>query len=795
MDQLRSMEGRMTGVQNDITGIHRDMANLTNTMHQVRDSFLEMMQAQHRPRRAPDERGTAISASPVQQFHAPPTAGGAAAGASTHAGHRAPSPMGSPRAQVQEANFFHGNEDHTTCELIAGSLHVEHSTGAHNLFRWSAIRNLLEGRLLNENFVMQHEMSKGLLRLYGRGQGIDTWDGASSAGPGSPASTHSEESTTAGRTARGSTPPDAWGTSIGRPNHLLEGTKFVADKVDHPGGLNPDGTLKLDKETMARLELSYLENMHILHPFLEKTRLRRMIERVHTRASQSTTAVGGAGNTGALSRSPRLLHNPAGLTGAARNNPLKRKLSNEEAAQELGPPGSGGPAAVGGAIRFVGEAQPLERRVSTAIVLLVLALGRICEHTEALPGPVSETPRERATAAPVSAGLANPSRSPDYSSSAMSPATASSPVAMVEGRAGSLSYRGSGSEGSAGPGKRAGDRNVDRIPGLAYFAKAVEILGGLQGNDLPHVQANLLAALYTSQMACVLESWTWIQHACRACHFLVRDPTFKGIRPARRELIQFAYWTCHQLEGDILAELDLWPSGIAQVGEGPPQKAAGANANKDQNQNSEPSISYPPIQRKPPLQPLSDADQLVRLYYSNQIYLRNSLNQYQSLLYPSQLYEGDARFSFVKRAACDDTLATWRARLGPELAWSDAAPPPGDINRARLRAKYYGAKYIIHRPFLYLALEYYGDLGFERADVREPVRERFRAFERDRDRFELVSSLNEFEGTAFVHERAFQVLMSCRICIDAAMRSTEAFDGIWPGRRLVVTNIFGTAHA
>ena len=780
----------MTGVQNDITGIHTDMAAMKHTMREVRDTFIEMMQAQRQPQRPPGEKGPAMSVSPQQQFRASPTAGGAAPGPSTRTGHKAPSPLGSPRPPANEPNIFTPNEDYTTGELIAGSLHVEHSTGAHNLFRWSAIRTLLEGRLLNENFVMQHETSKGLLRLYGRGQGIDTWDGASSAGPGSPASNHSEDSTTAGRTPPGSTPPDTWGTSIGRPNHLPDGGKFVAEKVEHPGGLNSDGTLKLDKETMARLELSFLENMHILHPFLDRTRLRRMIERVHTLASQGAAAV--AGGSGS-SRSPHLLHNTAGLAGGARN-PLKRKLSNDDGAQDLGPPGSGGPAPVGGAIRFVGDAQPLERRISTAIVLLVLALGRICEHKEDLPGPVSETPREKT--APAPGGMVNPSHSPGYSSSAMSPATTSSPVAIAEGRAGSLSYRGSGSEGSAGYAKRAGGRNVDVIPGLAYFAKAVEILGGLQGNDLPHVQANLLAALYTSQMACVLESWTWIQHACRACHFLIRDPTFKGIRPARRELIQFAYWTCHQLEGDILAELDLRPSGIAQVGEGPPAAAAAAAAVAAGTPGpSEPYISYPPIQREPPLQPLSDADQLVRLYYSNQIYLRNSLNQYQSLLYPSQLYQGDARFSFVKRAACDDTLAAWRAGLGPELGWRDAEPPPADINSARLRAKYYGAKYIIHRPFLYLALEYFGDLGFERAEVREPVRERFRAFERHPHGFELRDSLKDFEGTAFAIERAFQVLLSCRMCIEAAMRSTEAFDGIWPSRRLVVTNIFGTAHA
>ena len=71
---------------------------------------------------------------------------------------------------------------------------------------------------------------------------------------------------------------------------------------------------------------------------------------------------------------------------------------------------------------------------------------------------------------------------------------------------------------------RKQDKNVDVIPGLAYFVRAAEILGCLHGgNELTNVQACLLAGLYTSQLACVIESWSWIQTACRACHFLIRE--------------------------------------------------------------------------------------------------------------------------------------------------------------------------------------------------------------------------------------------------------------------------------
>ena len=40
-----------------------------------------------------------------------------------------------------------------------------------------------------------------------------------------------------------------------------------------------------------------------------------------------------------------------------------------------------------------------------------------------------------------------------------------------------------------------------------------------------------------------------------------------------------------------------------------------------------------------------------------------------------------------------------------------------------------------------------------------------------------------------------QILQSAKICVAAAIQSTEAFDNIINKQRLIVTNIFGTAHA
>jgi hypothetical protein len=49
--------------------------------------------------------------------------------------------------------------------------------------------------------------------------------------------------------------------------------------------------------------------------------------------------------------------------------------------------------------------------------------------------------------------------------------------------------------------------NLDIIPGLAYYAYATNILGNMQGgNNLRHVQAALLAALYAGQLAYPIQS-------------------------------------------------------------------------------------------------------------------------------------------------------------------------------------------------------------------------------------------------------------------------------------------------
>jgi hypothetical protein len=71
--------------------------------------------------------------------------------------------------------------------------------------------------------------------------------------------------------------------------------------------------------------------------------------------------------------------------------------------------------------------------------------------------------------------------------------------------------------------RRSQYRNLDVIPGLAYFAPASLILGNQHaGNEIQHAQAYLLAGLYMGQLGRVLDSWNYIYTASRIVVVLLR---------------------------------------------------------------------------------------------------------------------------------------------------------------------------------------------------------------------------------------------------------------------------------
>ena len=396
-------------------------------------------------------------------------------------------------------------------------IYIAHNTAAQKLFRWRSIKQLLRQSSSKldlpdraEGYVMDYEINKGVLRIYGKGRQLRN------SGIGSPMSATATSPTPSNVSAAGDESSTA-SSPASSPSESLWGTGFmpVADirPTSDVGGLSPDNTLKLEARTISRLLQSYLDNVHILHPFLDQRELTRMVEhfkRRHnphdTNSSKGSFAVPVNANLDAVRDSHAIL-----------NRAQKRKHSDGQFYGALGE-SSLAPSPMSPKIL-------LEKSPETALTLLVMALGKICEYRAPLPGPVPDNARDPANHYSPSRGQTD-SPPPPYSqpmrhspsASSHSTASTSAPSPLSAGRLAGSSPRSSVGE------PPSGHRNVDVIPGLAYYAQATDILGNLAGlHDLTYAQCCLLAGLYAGQLANTLESLTWIQMASRICRLLVSE--------------------------------------------------------------------------------------------------------------------------------------------------------------------------------------------------------------------------------------------------------------------------------
>lgn len=641
----------------------------------------------------------------------------------------------------------------------------DHRTAPHKLILlWPSVGRLLRSANVehDEGYVMAAE-DRGILRLWTRGEGIDDHDGTQPGGPASPA--RSEES----GDGNAPTPPDGlWGSGFSSAS----GSDVRRSEPYCAGGLKPDGSLDLDVTTINALYDSYLKHMHIMHPFLDKGRVHKLLDRFIQ-------------NYGTGHPNLRQKFNLDGNSDHER--PMKRQRSNGPMSSQTS--GHDGRRQV-----------PYERSPGNAIVWLVLALGKIFLHKDPLPRIVTDGRIDASTVvshglsgnfgminqSPVHGGIKPAPMSP-RSSSTTGPTPPSVDGAM---RGGGRSRR-SSTDGLL----VSGARNLDVIPGLAYYAKAAEILGDQgDGNDLVHAQMFLLAGLYKGQLARVKESMSWITMAGRAVITLLDryklynehywssygDPKQRfetgqaRIKDKRHSLIVLASWTCLQLESDILAELRLPSSGIQTIEN---------MLLLPHNMPDEEKESYEGLTALQ--QDIEDKDgyDTILLFYTAQTFLRKRLNQVHKEMYGNSCLEQTISQVREMLHEHENILGYWRSTLPPQLTWVDDDPPPENILEARLRAKYWGARYVINRPFLDYALHIMphvkGGRSVEDAatDVNENPREKAEIH-----LFNAIASMSENE-----------IWMAAKRCIDAAMKSTVAFDNV--PDRLIVTNIHGTAHA
>ncbi|KAL4942013.1 hypothetical protein BDV06DRAFT_222571 [Aspergillus oleicola] len=576
------------------------------------------------------------------------------------------------------------------------SIPVEHTTAAHKLLNWPSIAKLLHG--YDKDYVMKYEETRGPIAFSGRGE-------------------QDERDEMNGTHPPHRSPSGTWDSNT-RYNPALPEIK----------GIEEYGRLSMDGQLVRRYFYSYVENLHKLHPFLDIQELEKKIDEFI-----------------------RMYCPQPGLS--ARNSleglrSVKRKRSGEmlhaQRYDQRSP--TEGPTE---------RPPPVRKTLGNAIILLLLALGRVCEvRNEPIRGPCTDQIIDYRRE-PIS-GVGDLASQSDLMSWPIDEKFITLP-------------------------DRPDLENQDTVPGLAYYAYASMILSEKHAvTNLPYVQATLLAGLYMGQLARPIQNHGWIELSCHACQNLIRPGRYEALEDGyEQDAIHFAYWTGLQLESDLLAELDLPASGITR---------------------SESRIPLPKgIWTLNLPNSISDPNTIMMFFYSAQTHLRKILNRVHRDLYKVEK-QGQDRWSSSVQETLSMNLDLWRSALPTEMRWMDDDPPSDDINVARMRAKYWGARYIIHRPLLYHALHYagpesppidspiaYNDYGPmpQQASPQAPGMTRASSD---------MSYSQGANGTRKSHrDLPMKLRRACLVCVQSAIKSTEAFDGI--KGRPVVTNIFGTAHA
>lgn len=133
----------------------------------------------------------------------------------------------------------------------------------------------------------------------------------------------------------------------------------------------------------------------------------------------------------------------------------------------------------------------------------------------------------------------------------------------------------------------------------------------------------------------------------------------------------------------------------------------------------------------------------------------------------------------------NNNLEDWRRLLKrrPESDWNNENKnhKSKNVNEARMRGKYYGAKYIIHRP----ALEYI---------LKDAIKPRVSPLQQQNAAYTASSDQHTPRSTQSSPDLTDTRLWdAAKTCIEAAKRSTTVFDDV--PTPLILTNIYGTAQA
>ncbi|KAF4469740.1 hypothetical protein FALBO_3361 [Fusarium albosuccineum] len=389
----------------------------------------------------------------------------------------------------------------------------------------------------------------------------------------------------------------------------------------------------------------------------------------------------------------------------------------------------------------------LDRSIHSALILTILALGKICLHRENIPDalePMERLPRGRQA---IRSGAISSSLNQDRSF-----------------RSRRSSFQGVDAFCSSYSPKR----NYEVIPGLEYFAYATDILGSYAGayTSMKDVYANIFAGLFHGQLGRPMESFAFIHEASNKLQVIMRPKMDKMSRIKRNnELIQdvgynqlaLTFWTCLKLErrSDLITEMRFPPSWLLSF---------------------EDDIPHPNMSL------LEGFDQRVLDSYPGQLYLRKHLNSILRMFYApeDQTKAGEDMFRDVDVVSDAVSNMSW---VAPSFAFREDDPPAGDILAARLRAQYWVAQVITYRPFIRQILQLSQSRKNHASNLSVP------------------RTSSEFRQNAAIYPEAEthgninpKVEEYAKKGIEALVESTRAFHGLGDDRP-ILANVFGTAHA
>lgn len=719
-------------------------------------------------------------------------------------------PTESPAAHHDSQEQEEVEEDDSKPIALGESvLPINHTTGAARLLLWGSIRKitgpiLMDSRISNEKYAMNQEEKRGLLRTAGRGEGLDLGYGYDKNSMNdNPSPARADDVGFDGSSSPATGP--LW-CPVGGPNPAPPiFTNRAAD--DRPRRLgDPDGLLELDSITVMRLVESYMSHMNVMHPILSPKKFEVLVQKWLATVPVAPWKV--------TSSQAEFRKNPTASASSDSRGSKRKRSPGPQEQQEASAPGL---------IRTTPA-----RTITTALVMAVLALGMICEYRDKIPDVLPTSDKTSNCSPAIRNGN---TLSPFQKSPPVSSQTPGLPSPQAEARVQPHCGRSSLEAGSLGKfTPYVPPRNWDVIPGLAYFHIAMEIVASeIGGNSLEHAHVCILIGLYYGQLARVLESYEYIRLASiklqtllrpRLEHFrnllpldvdtVAKDEMENGSQSVRGQAIKvsstdneflFAFWTILQLESDITAELPCVHSGILQY---------------------EGLMPYPDYH----VAVSGGMKEYVYRSYIDQLYMRKHLNLLHGELYKpressksqssnngaasdraidvlqdssstfeasSVRHQGQPSLNEVRPSiqnvhtgfdraveALEESLSSFQSICGALLG-HEGSPPANDILTARLRAKFYGAQVITYRPYVeqILELSSLSSVPLDRS-AGAPY---------------AIEMSSFVDGQVFIQTSRFHKhLQYAKRGIRALINSTRAFHGLGGGR-LIVTNVWGTAHA